>query len=69
MSILICKHTLMNTLEQTYPPEDWLATNALVSDFDAEVISAFAHELQPQHVRFVLQPHQVYVRSSLLASN
>ncbi|XP_024375007.1 insulin-degrading enzyme-like 1, peroxisomal isoform X1 [Physcomitrium patens] len=36
---------------QNYPVEDWLATDALFSDYDLSAISALAHQLQPQKVR------------------
>ncbi|KAG0597423.1 hypothetical protein M758_UG337100 [Ceratodon purpureus] len=36
---------------QNYPVQDWLATDALFSDFDMETISALALQLQPQQVR------------------
>lgn len=39
--------------KQTYPPEDWLSRGALLSDFDAEAITALAQQLKPQHVRYV----------------
>jgi hypothetical protein len=40
-------------LVQNYPVQDWLATDALFSDFDMDAISALAHQLKPHQVRCV----------------